>query len=74
MFNIREDPYELVNIFDQNEALGTEMINDIMAASDAITESEIDVSDATDDATINHPDFPENSRKTTWGWCDATLI
>ena len=74
MFNIREDPYELVNVYEQNSALGDEMMQAIMDASDGITESVINMLDVTDAETLNHAKYPGNSGSTTWGWCDADTI
>jgi len=74
LFNIREDPYELVNVYDQNSAIGDEMMQTIMDTADAITESSIDTNDVTDQATLNHAKYPMNTGYTSSGWCDASTI
>ena len=73
MFNIREDPYELVNVYDDNSALGDQMVDEILEQLNNMEEA-IDTSETTDENLINHAQYPENTRWTTYGWCDANTI
>jgi len=47
LFNIRDDPYELENIYEQNQAIAQDMVTAIIAQANAITEGPIDVGDVT---------------------------
>lgn len=75
LFNIREDPYELVNIYEQNQEIAQQMtdeIENLMAKYKGV--KTVDVNEASDQATLNHKDFPDNSGMTTAGWCNADDI
>ena len=71
MFNIRDDPYELHNIFDENSALGGEMVDEIKAIAKNIRQNLGTVSVNSDTSVATHPD---NTGQTTAGWCDPSLM
>ena len=39
MFNIKDDPYELHNIFDENSELGSEMAEEIKAMASKVSKT-----------------------------------
>merc|ERR1712176_672149 len=71
LFNIKDDPYELINVYDQNQDVGDQMMQDIMDAAASISEELIVVSDTTDEAIMAHENFPVNTGVTSTGWCDS---
>jgi len=75
LFNIRDDPYELHNIYDQETAIGDKMIERIeQLGNEYKNVKEVPFRETKDKAVLSHPKFPGNTRKTTWGWCNADKI
>ena len=71
MFNIRDDPYELHNIFDENSALGMEMADEIKAMAQNVRNNIGTVTANSDTSVATHPD---ETGQTTSGWCDPSLL
>merc|ERR1712233_93908 len=75
MFNIRDDPYELVNVYKQHTSEGNAMADHIVQMARDYGHIElIETANANDQATLNDPDFPKNTGTTSWGWCDGNSI
>ena len=75
MFNMRNDPYELENICDDNRSKCDEMVDKIVAAAIDYSHIEsIETSNAEDNDTISNDNFPTNTGWTTSGWCDGDAV
>lgn len=71
MFNIKDDPYELHNIFDENSELGSEMAEEIKEMAKVVRQNIGTVPENSDTSVATHPD---ETGQTTAGWCDPSLI
>ena len=72
MFNMRNDPYELENVCDDNRSKCDEMVNKIVAISDDYAHIKIiATANANDAATTSNSNFPQKTGWTTSGWCDG---
>lgn len=72
LFDLENDPYELFNIFDDNQELGVSMIDEIKAKAKTVRSIGLVSLSGTPDTDSEF--YPENSKWSTSGWCDASTI
>jgi len=65
LFNIKDDPYELYNLYDSERTIADDMLADLRTQANTITESAV----VTDEITSDDPNFPVNTGFATTGWC-----